>query len=88
MTRDVYVPEVGGWYVVQVLESETECNVFYRRIFYGDITTKERNEVPIDQRQPVLDELERERQAVKDFPGSMQQDGAIIHDVIGSYRAT
>ncbi len=84
-THDIYVPGVGAWYVVQTLESDTEHSVFYRRIFYGDMTTKEIVEVPLDQRQPVLDELERKGQEVGEYPGRLQDETVQVYDVVGSY---
>ncbi len=84
VTRDVYVQPEGKWYTVDSIASDTEVNVYYRRVYYGDRFSPERIEVPVEQRAAVIAEEERNRREIHhDTPESERPAPKVIHDVFG-----
>jgi hypothetical protein len=57
--------------------------VYYRRVFYGDSEAPEQVEVPLAHRQPVIDELDRNKNEA-DIPEEQRPEPATYHDIFGT----
>ncbi len=88
--REVYVLELGRWFTVHQLNSDTELNVSYRRIFYGDIALKSQEEVPLEARGPIIAELKIEQDRVADehTPYDYWYNPERIQDVFGPFEGS
>lgn len=78
---EVYVPGVGAWYTIEMLESDTEHDVFYRRIYYGDLTCKNQVDVTEAERKMVLDTIDYQRQEISDDFDTLKKPTSTVHDV-------
>lgn len=80
--QEVYVREEGRWYTLNHIESDVHCNTFYRRIFYGDETTSDPIEVPLDAREAILATLARLDQEDEQQFGPKKY---AVHDIFGPF---
>lgn len=82
--RDIYILDKQEWYSVLRLTSETEVNTFYRRIFIGDLHAPKHIELSIEDRQLIIEALDKEEEENLKNLKAERRDKNII-DVFGKW---